>query len=116
MPLLPPTSQTPSTVLSSIPSSVSPTDPFFLIFFSSINEAGVPWCPDCRDVQPAIAKTISEERNPNNPFRLAFGIKGVPTIIKLTSPATGFQSVKASDMVQEDVILDEQKLKKWVGV
>lgn len=63
MPLLPPTTQTPQSVLSSIPSTASLKDPFFVIFFASIDESGRPWCGDCSAAEGVIARTISEERS-----------------------------------------------------
>ncbi|KDQ63117.1 hypothetical protein JAAARDRAFT_367548 [Jaapia argillacea MUCL 33604] len=92
-------------VLEIAPTSVDPlslknTHAQFLIFYSSRDERGVPWCPDCRDVEGLVDETFrsqdaplglivyvgqrSEWKTPSNPFRGdPWKIESIPTVIKL---------------------------------
>ncbi|KAK4699565.1 hypothetical protein P7C70_g6696, partial [Phenoliferia sp. Uapishka_3] len=129
MALLFPTEQTPESVLSTIPSTASPADPFFIIFFASPDDTGRSWCGDCRAAEAPIANNISEQRSalvyaggrsewrdPSNAFRRAFGITRLPTIIKVTGAASSFSALQKSEMLVEGDVVDEEKLKKFVGV
>jgi len=71
----------------------------FLIFYSSRDENGRMWCPDCRAVEALIKETFNKEDGPtslivyvgqrpewktvSNPFRGApWNVQAIPTIIK----------------------------------
>ncbi|KAI0645105.1 hypothetical protein C8Q79DRAFT_927357 [Trametes meyenii] len=88
--------------------SPSPADPEwvkananadYLIFFSSRDESGTPWCPYCVAAEDTVKKVFSpadgpsgviiyvgqraEWKTPSNPFRAEpWNVKGVPTIIR----------------------------------
>ncbi|GAA5868648.1 hypothetical protein JCM8547_003767 [Rhodosporidiobolus lusitaniae] len=132
MPLLfPSCPQSPSSILSQIPSSTSPSSPHFLIFFSNPDEAtGKPWCPDCADVQEAVETIVPEKQStlvfvgsrqewktPENPFRKApFNVNNIPTIIKVTESGEGLKNLldSAPHLVEAD-LRDNDKLKSFVS-
>jgi len=76
----------------------------FVIFYSSRDESGRMWCPDCRDVEDIIARTFGTTDGPSgliiyvglkaewkaerNIFRSApWLIQSIPTIVKLKDGA-----------------------------
>ncbi|WRT69800.1 uncharacterized protein IL334_006791 [Kwoniella shivajii] len=73
--------------------------PTYLIFYSDI-EGGKMWCPHCRDVEGIVKSAFTGKSKPDgvityigpysgwknvpsHPARIKYGIKFVPTIIKL---------------------------------
>ncbi|KAI0285389.1 hypothetical protein BGY98DRAFT_945669 [Russula aff. rugulosa BPL654] len=76
----------------------------FVIFYSSRDESGRMWCPDCRDVEDIVARTFAPADGPSgliiyvgqrpewkaetNKFRSApWRIESIPTIVKLKDGA-----------------------------
>ncbi|KAI0066495.1 hypothetical protein BV25DRAFT_1390313 [Artomyces pyxidatus] len=74
----------------------------FVIFYSSRDEEGKMWCPDCRAVEDLVERTFSpiggpsalviyvgqkpEWKTPDNPFRgPAWDVQSVPTIVRLSN-------------------------------
>lgn len=98
MPMLfPTTAQTPESVLAAIPSDTSPAKPCYMIFFASPTSTGLSWCPDCLRAMQPISDHIPDEQSSlvyvgsrdewgdkANPFRKAFGIERLPTVVKIT--------------------------------
>ncbi|KAM0755255.1 hypothetical protein T439DRAFT_322297 [Meredithblackwellia eburnea MCA 4105] len=135
MPLLPPSSpgSDPSVLLNHLSSLPSPVSPYFIVFFASPDpDTGLPWCGDCRQAQPLLAKWVKESnsgivfvggrdewKTPSNPFRQAFDVQRIPTIIKLPSVGGGasfnYGAVKDAEKLVESDVLDEEKLKSFVG-
>jgi len=85
-------------------SSVREAPEKILVFFSSRNEEGRMWCPDCRDVEQLIQDTFktpdsppalivyvgqrSEWKTPSNPFRNdPFHLRAIPTVIRVDDGA-----------------------------
>ncbi|KAM0788351.1 hypothetical protein ACM66B_001492 [Microbotryomycetes sp. NB124-2] len=130
MVLLPPSSQSPESVLDAVPPSTSSSNPHFLILFASVDpQTGQSWCPDCRDVEPAIEKHVPQQRStlvyvgqrnewktPDNAYRKAFGISAVPTIIRLESgdKANLTSQISSAQKLVEGEILDESRLKEFL--
>ncbi|KAA1468084.1 hypothetical protein DENSPDRAFT_833275 [Dentipellis sp. KUC8613] len=74
----------------------------FLVFYSSRDDAGRMWCPDCRDVEDLVERTFASadgpsaliiyvgQRNewretPSNTFRgEPWNVQSIPTIIRVT--------------------------------
>jgi len=131
MPLVipPATNHTPAIALAAAKAaSPSPLSPHYLIFFASIDEnTGRSWCPDCRAVEgplsavPEGQSTLifvgqrAEWKDPNNPFRLEFGLTGVPTILRVESADSLDHDTHSAARLVEDEILDEAKLKKFLA-
>ena len=40
-------------------------NPTFKVFYSSRDASGVMWCPDCRQVESAVAETFSQDGGPS---------------------------------------------------
>ncbi|KAK4058375.1 hypothetical protein OIO90_000533 [Microbotryomycetes sp. JL221] len=119
--LIPPTEQTPDSVLSAIPTNTSSSNPHFLIFFASVEpDTGRSWCPDCRVVEPTIDKHVPDNnstwKTPDNAYRKAFGISAVPTILRVESADKSSLSNQLSSArkLVEGEILDEVKLKDFL--
>ncbi|KAI0361050.1 hypothetical protein OH77DRAFT_1543710 [Trametes cingulata] len=81
------------------PSWVQGVTADFLIFFSSRDESGKLWCPDCVDVEGVVQETFgpvdgpsglivyvgqrAEWKTPLNPFRAGpWNVDSVPTVIR----------------------------------
>nr|XP_031857971.1 uncharacterized protein CI109_006594 [Kwoniella shandongensis]KAA5525043.1 hypothetical protein CI109_006594 [Kwoniella shandongensis] len=100
-------------------------EPVFLIFFSNV-ENGQMWCPHCRDVK-GIVNSAFEGRSkpkgvityigsfaqwknvPSHPARLKYGVKFVPTIIKL-------ENGKETARVEKPGILNTEQFESFLGV
>jgi len=93
----------------------------FVIFYSSRDESGRMWCPDCRDVEDIIARTFSLPDGPSglivyvgqrpewkteaNVFRSApWRIQSIPTIVKLKD------GVEIGRLVEGEIISDLARL------
>ncbi|OCH89557.1 hypothetical protein OBBRIDRAFT_813135 [Obba rivulosa] len=76
----------------------------FLIFYSSRDESGKLWCPDCVAVENLVQEVFgpeggpsglivyvgqrSEWKTPNNPFRGApWNVNAIPTVIRIRDGA-----------------------------
>ncbi|TFK56853.1 hypothetical protein OE88DRAFT_1730294 [Heliocybe sulcata] len=81
------------------PAALNESPEEFLIFYSSRDEEGKMWCPDCRAVENIIKATFDKEdgptglivyvgqkpewKSPSNRFRGApWSVNAIPTIIK----------------------------------
>ncbi|ORY79277.1 hypothetical protein BCR35DRAFT_304670 [Leucosporidium creatinivorum] len=131
-----PQAPSPAAALSAIPTgsnAPSPASPYFLIFFASVEEStGKSWCPDCVRVEPTIEQHVPQARSsliyvgqradwksPENAFRQAFGLKGVPTIVRVESSADqgSLQAhIASAPKLVEGEILDEAKLKDFLRI
>ena len=59
-----PSAPSPASATSVIPNSTSPSKPYFLIFFASVDEqTGKSWCPDCVRVEKTISELVPESRS-----------------------------------------------------
>ncbi|GAA5857745.1 hypothetical protein JCM5353_001472 [Sporobolomyces roseus] len=132
MPMLfPNSSQSPESVLSSIPSSTSSNSPHYLVFLSSVDpSSGQMWCGDCRDTQQTIEKLVpdnqsqlvfvgekSEWKSPDSPWRQApFNLKAIPTIIRVeeSSQDSLKSSLESAPRLVESDLRDETKFKSFV--
>ncbi|GAA6061894.1 hypothetical protein JCM10212_004712 [Sporobolomyces blumeae] len=136
MPMLfPPSasSQTPQSILSSVPASTSPSSPHFLVFLSSVDPStGKMWCGDCRDVEQVVDKVVpqgdqsqlvfvgerAEWKDSNSPWRQPpFNLSAIPTIVKVTaSPAASSldSHIESAPRLVENEMKDEAKLKAFV--
>ncbi|WWC73593.1 uncharacterized protein I206_107565 [Kwoniella pini CBS 10737] len=100
--------------------------PTFLIFYSDI-ENGKMWCPHCRDVEGIIKSNFEGKSKPNgiityigpysgwknvpsHPARLKYGVRFVPTIIKLDNNG------KEIDRVEKPGILDSTRLEEFLDI
>ncbi|ALO69700.1 hypothetical protein CNL05845 [Cryptococcus deneoformans JEC21] len=106
---------------STIDSSGSPT---FLIFYSDAQD-GRMWCSHCRDVEGVVKSAFqggskprgiityignyTQWKTPSHPARSAYGVKSVPTIIKLEN---GKETGRATKME----ILNSSKFEEFLGV
>jgi len=89
----------------------------FVIFYSSRDESGRMWCPDCRDVEDLVTRTFSQPDGPSgliiyvgqrpewkreaNVFRSApWRIQSIPTIVKLKD------AVESGRLVEDEIIND----------
>jgi len=81
------------------PSALAGVDQEFLVFFSSRDETGTLWCPDCREVEALVHKVFGPDdgpsalvvyvgqraawKDPTNPFRgEPWKVPSIPTIIR----------------------------------
>jgi len=93
----------------------------FIIFYSSRDESGRMWCPDCRDMEDVVARTFSPPDGPSglivyvgqrpewkteaNVFRSApWRIQSIPTIVKLKD------AVEIGRLVEGEIISDLARL------
>ncbi|WVF68398.1 hypothetical protein IAT40_003163 [Kwoniella sp. CBS 6097] len=98
--------------------------PTFLIFYSSV-EDGKMWCPHCRDVQGIIKSAFQGSSKPNgvityigsfaqwkhvpsHPARLKYGVRFVPTVIRL-------ENGKETARVEKAGILDSDGFEKFLS-
>ncbi|RDW69254.1 hypothetical protein BP6252_08274 [Coleophoma cylindrospora] len=94
----------------------------YTIYYSARNEAGVMWCPDCRDVESTLASTFKLDqaegaqaeiiyltrpdwKSPANQYRHApWNLTGIPTVLKFSPQGAIVAKIEDAD------ILDPAKL------
>ncbi|WWC95467.1 hypothetical protein V866_002331 [Kwoniella sp. B9012] len=100
--------------------------PIYLIFYSDV-EGGRMWCPHCRDVEGIVKSAFTGNSKPNgvityigpysgwknvptHPARIKYGVRSVPTIIKLDDNG------KELDRVEKPGILDSTRFDDFLGL
>ncbi|WVW86818.1 hypothetical protein I302_108873 [Kwoniella bestiolae CBS 10118] len=98
----------------------------YLIFYSDV-EGGRMWCPHCRDVEGVVKSAFTGGSKPNgvityigpysgwknvpsHPARIKYGVRSVPTIIRLD------ENGKELDRVEKSGILDGSRFEDFLEV
>ncbi|KZT72885.1 hypothetical protein DAEQUDRAFT_663535 [Daedalea quercina L-15889] len=98
------------------PSALANVDQAFLVFYSSRDETGTLWCPDCRAVDGFVRGVFGPNdgpvalviyvgqrtawKDPTNPFRgEPYNVQSVPTIIRVRDVRAALRSLGISPLL-----------------
>ncbi|KAM0755585.1 hypothetical protein T439DRAFT_320285 [Meredithblackwellia eburnea MCA 4105] len=117
--------QNPEQVLATLPKG---PEEHYLLFSSSLEERGRPWCRDCEAAQGPLAAVIPDNASsivyvgdretwnkPENPWKQApFNIERIPTILKLKGEGSIEDKITRANRLVEAEILEGSILRAFI--